>query len=1139
MPHSRKHRWIHRVSSVRCRPLRKRRRDVARFCVESLEERILLTTVASVDPPANSHDAAVSTDVVATFDQVVAAATAQTFVVHGTQSRGQLSESTTSVSASGPVATHDPMNDFFPGETVQVTVTSGVTTAGGAATPRVWQFRTENTSGSGQFVDSGQVLGANESNEVRFGDLDGDGDLDTVHGGRVVWLNDGSGVFTDTGQSLSGGEVELADLDGDGDLDVVGFTAVWLNDGSSTFTNTGQNLLGGLSIDAGDIDGDGDIDVMQGVAYAGNRVWLNDGSGMFTNSGQSLGNSATEGLQFGDLDGDGDLDAFAANNGPDNRVWMNDGNGTFTDSMQALGGFRPSLGVELGDLDGDGDLDALVSNNDQQLASRVWLNDGGGVFTESGQVINSNSNNWTSQLGDLDGDGDLDVFIGGGSSPSVVWMNDGDGNFSDTGQRLTFPGLRRARGIDLGDVDGDGDLDAWESNTFTGGGRLWINQNLTPSVEISIDSPTIVEAEGLATITATLSAIHTDPVTVDLEISGTATVLDDYTITGTQIVIPAGASDGSVVVTAVQDTVDEPDETIVVGISSVTNGQAAGAEQVTTTILDDDEPPIPNVTLSVDLPEIPEDAGAAIFTATLSESTTVDVTVELGFSGTASAADYTASATQILLAAGETSGTITVTAVQDTDDEQNETVVVDIVSVTGGNEDGTQQAVTTITDDDGPASFAVSTFAGTSTGFTAQFNAVIDTADLNLYNTSAGLGAADIILAGATVGNVVGSVVVDPSLQMITFIASGGVLAPDTYTATLRSAADGFEDSDGRLLDGNADGTAGDDYSSNFTVVAPATGAVTLSLPNVVRGPGQDVKVPAVAEGLPLTIDEGTAVRNVTVSISYDEDLLSVTGATLGADMPAGATAALDTSTAGTAVLAFTSPVDLPPGSNILVNLTSTVPTENASAIYRRMQVLDIHSASVTDANSNSIPVLDDDAIQVTEFFGDLSGNGRVNATDASQAAQFAALLIDGFAASPLADPIVVGDVSGNVRINAADASQIAQFAALLPVPTIPPIPAGAVTGGVATVGRGRALPGVASLPPQIVDTSSSRRVGNSFVNSEGAADLAAGSDIHYRAVDRALSELSDSADLGGGEDLTLSLEAAIQELLTGALLVD
>ena len=261
----------------------------------------------------------------------------------------------------------------------------GNSVSAGATVPVV-----DNTLGT--FADSGQSLGSGYSLDVALGDLDGDGDLDafvanTSGEANKGWTNDGSGAFTDSGQSLGSAlskNVALGDLDGDGDLDA--FVAndgspatkgnkVWTNDGSGTFTDSGQSLgsTSSQNVALGDLDGDGDIDAFVATANAGNEVWTNDGSGTFTDSGQSLGSASTIGVALGDLDGDGDLDAFFADFNP-NNVWANDGSGTFTDSGQSLGSVN-SYAVTLGDLDGDGDLDAFVVNTTNE-ANKVWLGQG-------------------------------------------------------------------------------------------------------------------------------------------------------------------------------------------------------------------------------------------------------------------------------------------------------------------------------------------------------------------------------------------------------------------------------------------------------------------------------------------------------------------------------------------------------------------------------------------------------------------------------------------------------------------------------------------------------------------------------------------------------------------------------------------
>ncbi len=77
------------------------------------------------------------------------------------------------------------------------------------------------------------------------------------------------------------------------------------------------------------------------------------------------------------------------------------------------------------------------------------------------------------------------------------------------------------------------------------------------------------------------------------------------------------------------------------------------------------------------------------------------MTVTLGFTGSAANnVDYSASGTSITIPAGQTSGTITLTGVNDFAFEGNESIVVDVTSVTNGTENGTQSVTAMITDDD-------------------------------------------------------------------------------------------------------------------------------------------------------------------------------------------------------------------------------------------------------------------------------------------------------------------------------------------------------------------------------------------------------------------------------------------------------
>ncbi|HSR32462.1 MAG TPA: SUMF1/EgtB/PvdO family nonheme iron enzyme, partial [Anaerolineae bacterium] len=161
---------------------------------------------------------------------------------------------------------------------------------------------------------------------------------------------------------------------------------------------------------------------------------LNDGAGTFADSGHPLTAASVHvhGLALGDVDRDGDQDAFlAVASNHANQVWLNDGAGAFVDSGQELPGSL-AHGVSLGDLDGDGDLDAITVHGDTRRGSggRVWLNDGAGLFMAS-DIQLGDRYSLSVALGDLDGDGDLDAFVAhgdtwqdkGGGQPNAVWLN--------------------------------------------------------------------------------------------------------------------------------------------------------------------------------------------------------------------------------------------------------------------------------------------------------------------------------------------------------------------------------------------------------------------------------------------------------------------------------------------------------------------------------------------------------------------------------------------------------------------------------------------------------------------------------------------------------------------------------------------
>ena len=367
------------------------------------------------------------------------------------------------------------------------------------------------------FVEGNQALGKGDSYDAFLGDLDFDGDLDAFityyDQPNRVYINRGSGAFSDNGQQLGTDKTHggaLGDLDGDGDLDV--FLAnyqtpdkVYFNNGSAGFTDSGQviGMEQSHAVDLGDLDGDGDLDAFVSIVGA-NKVYINNGAGIFADSGQALGSGGSFKAALGDLDQDGDLDAVVANWNNTNylsKVWLNDGTGVFVDSGQSLGD-KNSLDVVLGDLDIDGDLDAFVVSLGEE-SNKIYLNDGRANLIDSGQRLGV-SNSRSVALGDLDEDGDLDAFITNNGEPNQIYLNNGSAIFTDSGLAL---GSAASFGVSLGDVDGDEDLDAFVANYYGDASAVWINQD-PPKIE-QIDEQILKEDQTRGPIPIAVTDVDT------------------------------------------------------------------------------------------------------------------------------------------------------------------------------------------------------------------------------------------------------------------------------------------------------------------------------------------------------------------------------------------------------------------------------------------------------------------------------------------------------------------------------------------------------------------------------------------------------------------------------------------------------
>lgn len=375
-----------------------------------------------------------------------------------------------------------------------------------------------------------QPFGQTDTPQVGLGDLDGDGDLDAVFPNMgdtasQIWVNDGTGNFSDSGQVLTkqGHGVGVGDLDGDGDLDIIMTCAhydpgggwrkkpsrVYLNEGRGTFQDSGQDIgdteLSGTGLQLIDLEGDGDLDAHiiyyepEGMA---DKVYVNDGTGQFRDSGLSLTEDV---FAWGDLDADGDVDLMAKIFGQGYRVRLNDGSGRLEIGWELEDSETMRGEIALADFDQDGDLDALIANGSSSEGSaptRLLWNDGGvqggtlGQFTDSVQQLHETSAAKFG-VGDLDRDGDLDVFVSNESLPNEVWLNDGSGRFIDSGLRLAVSGHWLTTHPSLGDLDGDGDLDVVVAG-FGDKVEVWINQAPLPTPTATPTVQTYEEIRGLS-----------------------------------------------------------------------------------------------------------------------------------------------------------------------------------------------------------------------------------------------------------------------------------------------------------------------------------------------------------------------------------------------------------------------------------------------------------------------------------------------------------------------------------------------------------------------------------------------------------------------------------------------------------------
>ena len=293
-------------------------------------------------------------------------------------------------------------------------------------------------------------------------DWDADGDLDLFVGGQLITAIDSSSAGVAYYQNDNGAFNQAPSP----------FPESMMIDGVGNDPDSVNVNLAFI-----DLDGDGDQDAFAGQSN-GTMLYYRNDDGAFTKGdasenpfhGIQIGGQSHASPTFVDVDGDGDLDAVIGKYDGLISYYVNNGDGTFTEQTNGASDPNPFGDVNVtenaspvfADWDGDGDLDLLVGNKAGELA--YFRNDDGAFIaldaTENPFADLSYENDAAPTVGDVDGDGDLDLIVGDDFGDLFYIEND-EGALAEIPRNTIGLGgdLSLSSSHAFTDIDADGDED--------------------------------------------------------------------------------------------------------------------------------------------------------------------------------------------------------------------------------------------------------------------------------------------------------------------------------------------------------------------------------------------------------------------------------------------------------------------------------------------------------------------------------------------------------------------------------------------------------------------------------------------------------------------------------------------------------